>query len=106
MNEKDKQLHAKVTELLESTHCRKHGMEWEACCFADAVLEIHNKVMSLFITARKEEREAAFRKVEEAVWMATKDFKAILNEVQRRAIALAAATYAEAAASAKEKNDG
>lgn len=37
----------------------------------------------------KEEREAALTKTEEAVWVATRDFKGILNELQRRAIALA-----------------
>lgn len=42
-------------------------------------------------------RNRCVEKVEAAVWLATKDFKGVLNEVQRRAIALATATYVEAA---------
>ena len=38
-------LHQKITGILDSTHCPKHGMEWEACCLSEVSIEIHNKVM-------------------------------------------------------------
>lgn len=60
-------LHAQVTELLDGTHCPRHGMEWEACCLAEVLIDVHNKVMVLLATARKEAREAAFSEALETV---------------------------------------
>ena len=39
--------HAEITTLLDSTHCPKHGMEWEECCLAEVALELHNKIAGL-----------------------------------------------------------
>lgn len=64
-NEKDS-LHVRVTALVESTHCPKHGMEWEACCYSEVVLELHNKITDLITTIRGEEKAAAFKEVLDA----------------------------------------
>lgn len=60
-------MNPKVQELLESTHCPKHGMEWEACCYAELTLQLHNKVADLITTVRKEARAAAFKEAIKAV---------------------------------------
>jgi hypothetical protein len=54
--------HERVKVLLEGIHCPKHGMEWEACCLSEVILEVHWKIKDLLATVRAEAREAERRR--------------------------------------------
>lgn len=49
--EVDKATHDAITKLLDGVHCPKHGVEWEACCFADLSLELHLRIKELIVAA-------------------------------------------------------
>lgn len=61
------ELHEQVTRLLEGTHCPKHGMEWEACCISEVILELHWKVKDLVTTKVREASEEAFKESAESI---------------------------------------